>query len=146
MNIGAMPPTGASVRVSVKSPAASTDRLDGWGPLLASDVALIQAATNTKFNWPPIEGQGFPEAAFDLSVMRARQAAENVPMKALTANDLSTLRNAGIIDEQFFTKSIDYLKTGGRTDGSLSVIDLTVPRSATRIAPGTVAPDGSIYM
>jgi hypothetical protein len=122
---------------------AMLDFSGSHGPLLMSDKAMIEAATGTIFNWPPKEGEGAPQAAFDLALMRARQMAEGSVLADITATDLDTLRNAGILDEKFVSKALDYLATGSKDNDTAGRHDL---RRGAAPTSGTVASDGSIYM
>lgn len=148
MNVSATGAGFASLRSSASAPPATTvrsDRTGSIGPLLDSDMAVIAAATGIEFNWPPADGARVPEAAFELSAARARQMAANLPMKDLTARDLSVLHSKHLLDDNMLAKGLDYLKDGTQAKGVSSAINPPA-RPSAQAAPGTIAADGSIYI
>ena len=115
------------------------------GILLESDIAMIQAATNTIFNWPPRQGELVPLSAIELAAWRQRQSIEGSALGKITATDLDALVQQGIIDEVFATKTKEYLANGEQDNSTAGRTDLRV-QALNRPQPGTVMPDGSIYM
>jgi hypothetical protein len=146
VTINSLPPSGGFLRAMAQSFATSQLRgdLSAGGFLTDSDIALIKAATNTEFNWPPADGEGAPQAAFDLSMLRLRQMQQGSMIADFTAQDLAALRRAGLIDADFFTNAVDYLSKRGRhADGPVQ--DEAPPMDLTRKS-GTTAPDGSVFL
>lgn len=117
------------------------------GYLTTADIALIKAATNTEFNWPPGEGEGAPEAAFELAMLRHRQMLNGSALAELKATDLVALRRAGIINQEFLTNALDYLRSGDKGTDTTERTDLTRRDGhGPTIQSGTIAPDGSVYL
>lgn len=117
------------------------------GYLTDADIGLIKAATNTQFNWPPGEGEGAPQAAFDLGMLRYRQMLEGSKIAELKAADLGTLRRAGVIDQEFLTNALEFLRSGGKDNDTNGRTNLTQPEPfAQPKQAGTVAADGSVYL
>lgn len=117
------------------------------GYLTDADIALIEAATNTEFNWPPGEGEGAPQAAFDLGMLRYRQMLEGSVIAELKAADLVSLRRAGVIDQEFLTNALEFLRSGGKDTDTSGRTDLTRAEPfAQPKQPGTIAVDGSVYL
>jgi hypothetical protein len=123
-----------SARVTMHS-----DMARGYGPLSTADIKMIEAVTNTKFNWPPVEGQGFPLAALELSLYNVRRANEGFQPKAIESRDLAVLRAQGILSADFVEKAQNYLRKGGEDSESTSALDLRKAQPFKR-------DDGSIYM
>jgi hypothetical protein len=124
----------ASARVTMHS-----DMARGYGPLSTADIKMIEAVTKTKFNWPPVEGEGFPLAAVELSLYNIRRANEGFQVKTIESKDLAALKAQGILDANFVEKAKDYLRKGGEASESTSTLDL-------RKAQPFIRNDGSIYM
>ena len=116
------------------------------GILSDSDIAMIKAVTKTDFNWPPAEGEGFPQAAADLAMVRVRQRAENSTIGQLNAKNLLALGRVGDLDPEFVSKAIEYLKDG-QVSGTTERTDLR-SRRPFESAPtsGERARDGSLYL
>ncbi|WP_372697386.1 hypothetical protein [Arthrobacter sp. JSM 101049] len=114
--------------------------------LTNSDIALIKAATHTEFNWPPAVGEGAPQAAFDLSMVRLRQMQQGSVIAEFTAKDLANLRRAGLVDADFLQGAIEYLKGCGRDDDRTAGSSSQAPPTDLTRASGTVAQDGAVYL
>lgn len=150
MNIDAAAPSANAVSGSmpsfvVKKSADAMISSGKHGLLLDSDVALIQAATNTIFNWPPREGELVPVSAIELAAWRQRQSIEGSALEKITATDLDALLQQGIIDEVFAMKAKEYLASGDKDNSAAGRTDLRV-QAPHRPEAGTVMPDGSIFM
>src|SRR3954463_6470961 len=113
MNITPLGVSGSTMHarpVGYVRPTMHGDMFSGY--LTTADIALIKAATNTEFNWPPGEGEGAPEAAFELAMLRHGQMLNGAVLAELKATDLVALRRAGIINQEFLTNALDYLRSG----------------------------------
>ena len=136
---------GSTPSFAVKKSADAAISEAKHGILLESDIAMIQAATNTIFNWPPRQGELVPVSAIELAAWRQRQSIEGSALGKITATNLDALVQQGIIDEVFATKAKEYLANGEQDDSTAGRTDLRV-QAPYRPQPGTVMPDGSIYM
>lgn len=119
------------------------------GMLSDSDIAFIKAATHTEFNWPPGDGEGFPEAAFELAVVRMRQAAANSMIGQITAKDLIAMGRSGDLNPEFVSMALDYLDnlaTAGQDSDTAERTDLRVRRPESTPTSGSSASDGSSYL
>lgn len=140
---------------ALSRPEMHSDLARGFGPLSSNDVKMIEAATNTKFNWPPGEGEGFPQAADDLAMMRIRQSQEGSVYGDLTRADLTAAARKGIIDKNFLDQALDYLAKGSSdaAAGGPPPTDLTKTSGITPTAnkpvtppPDTSRKDGAFYV
>lgn len=93
---------------------------------------MIKAATTTEFNWPPGDGEGAPQSAFDLSMLRLRQIQGSM-IADFTAQDLGALRRSGLVDTDFLDNALDYLtKRSEHDDTGLSAWSKAPPEDLTR--------------
>ena len=90
------------------------------GTLLKSDVALLRAATGVNFTWPPDEVTGAPQAAFDLALLRVRQASDGTPWRKLTPADVQDLHRMGILGQEVLDKALQYLSQTHPNDSGSS--------------------------
>jgi len=118
---------------------------DKGGVLFDSDIAMLKAVTNTEFDWPPKEGGGAPQAAFDLAAWRQDQMNKGSALGKITATDLDALVRRGILDADFAAKAKEYLANGEKSPSTTAPTDLRI-NALGRPQPGTIGPDGSIYM
>lgn len=148
MNINSMGPT--SGLPGAASPSFVTPQMRGKSSagefLTKSDVAMVKAATNTEFNWPPAVGEGAPQAAFDLNMLRLRQMQQGSVIADFTAQDLASLRRSGLIDSSFLSNALDYLSKPGQHRENSQGASSTAPSQDLTHAPGTVTKDGYMFL
>lgn len=114
--------------------------------LTNSDIAMIKAATNTEFNWPPAAGEGAPQAAFDLNMLRLRQMQQGSVIADFTAQDLAALRRSGLIDTDFLTNALDYLSKRGQNGDNSQSAPSKAPLEDLNPKSGTVTKDGYMFL
>jgi hypothetical protein len=148
VNINSMAPT--SRLLGAASPSLMTPPMRGDSSagefLTKSDIAMIKAATNTDFNWPPAIGEGAPQAAFDLNMLRLRQMQQGSVIADFTAQDLSSLRRSGLIDSGFLSNALDYLSKPGQHRENSQGASSTAPRQDLTHKVGTVTMDGYMFL
>lgn len=132
--------TAAAPATSPQVTAAVSGRSYEYGSLSKQQLDTLRAVAGYDFNWPPTPGSGtFPLAA----VFVANHMNLSNPFMAqqpLTVDSLKALATAGLIDAAGLARGVAFLRgdqTAVRADGS---------SAAWRPAPGTVAPDGSMYL
>lgn len=151
-----------STQPAMQRTASSLNRADAvdssWGPLTSSDLKLLKGATGQDFNWPPKEGEGAPQAAFDLALARMDERARNLPWNKIGSAELARLQQVGAISEAFAEAAQEYLRTGkSAPDASpQTTADEAEKVAAVRPAPPapqpaeTVLPtpvqDGKLYL
>lgn len=148
MNISSLAPSGGLSHALSQTFSISQMRgdLSAGGFLTDSDIALIKAATNTEFNWPPGEGEGAPQAAFDLSMLRLRQMQQGSVIADFNAQDLAALHRSGLIDADFLANALEYLAKGGEHSDTGESALSKAPREDLTRKSGTMGKDGSFYL
>lgn len=118
------------------------------GILSRRDIAMVQAATGMKFDWPRSPGGAIPAAALILANVRERQMISGSPLRELTSADVKALGAQGILDAAFVEKAVAYLNQGGGQSGETNSTSTATAATDTRPAPtsGSEAPNGAYYL